>query len=58
MLELSKNHCNLRIDESFLNIIDNLNLEYLDINQNKIDEREKDIFRKRSNAIENIKIIY
>ena len=57
-LELSKNHCNLRIDESFLNIIDNLNLEYLDINQNKIDEREKDIFRKRSNAIENIKIIY
>ena len=57
-LELSKNFCHIRADEAFLNIIDDLNLEYLDMNQNKIDEKEKEIFRKRTNTLEKIKIIY
>ena len=57
-LDISKNHCNIRITEDFLNMIDSLNLENLDINQNKIDEKEKDIFRRRTNALDKIKIIY
>ena len=57
-LDLSKNHCNIKVSEDFLNMIDNLNLEYLDINQNTMDEQEKEIFRKRTNALEKIKIIY
>ena len=57
-LDLSKNHCNIKISEDFLNLIDDLNLEYLDINQNTMDETEKEIFRRRTNALEKIKIIY
>ena len=57
-LDLSKNRCNIRISEELLNIIDYLNLEYLDINQNKMEEKEKELFRKRTNALERIKIIY
>ena len=57
-LDLSKNHCNIRITEDFLNMIDKLNLEYLDINQNQMDEKEKEIFRNRTNNLEKIKIIY
>lgn len=57
-LDLSKNRCNLKISEDFLNMIDNMNLEYLDINQNYMDEKEKEIFRKRTNALDKIKIIY
>ena len=57
-LDLSKNYCNIRIDDDFLNMIDYLNLEYLDINQNPIDEKQKEIFRKRTNTIEKIKIVY
>ena len=57
-LDLSKNYCNIRIDDDFLNIIDYINLEYLDINQNPIDEKQKEIFRKRTNTLEKIKIVY
>ena len=57
-LDLSKNFCNIRINDDFLNMIDYLNLEYLDINQNPIEEKEKEIFRKRTNTLEKIKIIY
>ena len=57
-LDLSKNHCNIRIDDDFLNMIDYLNLENLDINQNPIDEKQKEIFRKRTNTLEKIKIVY
>ena len=57
-LDLSKNHCNIRITEDFLNMVDKLNLEYLDINQNQMDEKEKEIFRNRTNNLEKIKIIY
>ena len=57
-LDLSKNHCNIKVSEDFLNLIEKLNLEYLDINQNTMDEKEKEIFRKRTNALEKIKIVY
>ena len=57
-LDLSKNYCNIRIDDDFLNMIDYLNLENLDINQNPIDEKQKEIFRKRTNTLEKIKIVY
>ena len=57
-LDISKNYCNIRIDDEFLNMIDYLNLEYLDINQNPIDEKQKEIFRKRKNTNEKIKIVY
>ena len=57
-LDLSKNHCNIKVSEDFLNLIEKLNLEYLDINQNSMDEKEKEIFRKRTNALEKIKIVY
>ena len=57
-LDISKNYCNIRIDDEFLNMIDYLNLEYLDINQNPIDEKQKEIFRKRTNTLEKIKIVY
>ena len=57
-LDISKNHCNIRINEDFLNMIESSNLENLDINQNKIDEKEKEIFRRRTNSLDKIKIIY
>ena len=57
-LDLGKNYCNIRIDDDFLNMIDYLNLENLDINQNPIDEKQKEIFRKRTNTLEKIKIVY
>ena len=55
-LDLSKNQCDIKIDENFMKLIENLKLEYLDVNQNTIDD--KDIFRKRANALSNIRIIY
>ena len=55
-LDLSKNQCDLKIDENFMKLIENLKLEYLDVNQNTIDDKE--IFRKRANALSNIRIIY
>ena len=55
-LDLSKNQCDLKIDENFMRLIENLKLEYLDVNQNTIDDKE--IFRKRANALSNIRIIY
>lgn len=57
-LDISKNHCNLRISDDFLNMLDYSTLENLDINQNIFDEQEKDIFRKRTNTLDKIKIIY
>ena len=57
-LDLSKNFCNLEINEEFLNLIEKLKLEYLDINQNNMKADEKEIFRKKTNEFTNIKIIY
>ena len=58
ILDLSKNGCDLIIDDDFLDLIDRLKLEYLDISQNKFKSEEKEIFRDRVNALQDIKIIY
>ena len=57
-LDLSKNSCNIKINEEFLQLIEKLKLEYLDINQNTMEPSEKDIFRNRTNELNDIKIIY
>ena len=57
-LDLSKNSCNIKITNDFLNMIEQLKLEYLDISQNTMDSKEKEEFRKRTNELSNIKIIY
>jgi len=58
ILDLSKNGCDLIIDDDFLDLIDRLKLEYLDISQNKFKSEEKERFRDRVNALQDIKIIY
>ena len=57
-LDLSNNSCNIKIDEAFLKLIEKLKLEYLDINQNIMNENEKELFRNRTNDLNYIKIIY
>ena len=57
-LDLSKNNCNLKIDEDFMKLVESLKLEYLDVNQNLMQSDEKEIFKKRTNELSNIKIIY
>lgn len=58
-LDLSKNKVEIIVTEKFLKIIENLNLEYLDINQNHfVSESDKDKFRTKTNAMEKIKIVY
>ena len=57
-LDLSKNRCNIKIDENFMKLIENLKLEYLDVNQNNMEQDEKEMFRKRTNDLSNIRIIY
>ena len=55
---INQNNCNIKIDDAFLQLIEKLKLEYLDINQNTMDPNEKDIFRNRTNELNDIKIIY
>ena len=57
-LDLSKNNVNIKIDDNFMKIIENLKLKYLDINQNYMKDDEKEIFMKRTNELQNIRIIY
>ena len=57
-IDLGKNQCNLKIDEDFMRLIENLKLEYLDINQNTMQNDGKEIFKKRTNELSNIRIIY
>ena len=57
-LDLSKNNCNLKIDEDFMKLVENLKLEYLDVNQNLMQSDEKEIFKKRTNELSNIRITY
>ena len=57
-LDLSKNNCNLKIDEDFMKLVESLKLEYLDVNQNLMQSDEKEIFKKRTNELSNIRIIY
>jgi hypothetical protein len=57
-LDISKNGCKITVTESFLDLISNLKLEYLDINQNTMDQKDKEDFRRRTNELTEIKIIY
>ena len=57
-LDLSKNSCNIKVDNEFLQLIEKLKLEYLDINQNYMQSNEKERFRNVTNELNNIKIIY
>ena len=57
-LDLSKNNVNIKIDDNFMKIIENLKLKYLDINQNYMKDDEKEIFMKKTNELQNIRIIY
>ena len=57
-LDLSKNNCNLKIDEDFMKLVESLKLEYLDVNQNLMQSDEKEIFKKRTNELSNIRITY
>ena len=40
ILDLSKNFCYIKIDNKFLDLIEKLKFEYLDINQNAMDLNE------------------
>ena len=57
-LDLSKNSCDIKVSTEFLNLIEKLKLEYLDINQNNMDKNDKETFRKKTNDLTHIKIIY
>ena len=57
-IDLSKNQCDLIIDEDFMKTIEKLKLEYLDINQNNMKDDEKEIFQKRTNELTHIRITY
>ena len=57
-LDLSKNSCDIKVTDNFMQLIEHLKLEYLDINQNNMDKKDKEIFRKGTNDLTNIKIIY
>ena len=57
-LDLSKNNCNLKIDEDFMKLVESLKLDYLDVNQNLMQSDEKEIFKKRTNELSNIRITY
>ena len=57
-LDLSKNQINIKVDDNFMKLIESLKLEYLDINQNNFQPDEKEIFRKKTNELSDIRIIY
>ena len=57
-LDLSKNSCHIKVEDEFMKLVEHLKLEYLDVNQNTMDANEKEIFKKRTNDLANIKIIY
>ena len=57
-LDLSKNQCSIKVDNEFMKLVENLKLEYLDINQNTMEASDKEIFRKGTNDLPKIKIIY
>jgi Ran GTPase-activating protein (RanGAP) involved in mRNA processing and transport len=62
-LDLSKNRCKIPIDDEFINIIENLDLESLDISQNfEVSTSDEDMVKRFKEAItkiqEKTKIIY
>ena len=60
-LDLSKNSCNIKVNEDdskFMKLVEHLKLEYLDVNQNMMEASDKETFKKKTNDLTNIKIIY
>ena len=60
-LDLSKNACNIKVNEDdskFMKLVEHLKLEYLDVNQNMMEASDKETFKKKTNDLTNIKIIY
>jgi hypothetical protein len=57
-LDISNNQCNIKIDEDFLDLIEKLKLEYLDLAQNIMDPEEKLIFKERTDKLSDIRITY
>ena len=60
-LDLSKNSCNIKVNENdgkFMKLVEHLKLEYLDVNQNMMEASDKETFKKKTNDLANIKIIY
>ena len=58
-LDISKNKCDLPINEKFLMIIKNIYIESLDISQNFINNAQIELFKKVAKEVQNrIKIIY
>ena len=59
VLDLSKNNCRIKIDDCFLNIIEELQLSSLDISQNELSRDGIESFKNLANRIgDRLKIIY
>ena len=58
ILDISNNQCNIKIDEDFLDLIEKLKLEYLDLELNLMDPEEKLIFKERVDKLSDIRITY
>ena len=58
-LDLSKNNCHIKINDYFLNIIEELQLSSLDISQNELSREGIESFKSLANRIgDRLKIIY
>ena len=59
VLDLSKNNCSIEINNTFLNIIERLQLTSLDISQNELSREGSENFKTLANRIgDKLKIIY
>ena len=59
VLDLSKNNCHIKINNAFLNIIEELQLSSLDISQNELSRDGIECFKNLANRIgDRLKIIY
>ena len=59
VLDLSKNNCHIKINDTFLNIIEELQLSSLDISQNELSRDGIECFKNLANRIgDRLKIIY
>ena len=56
--DISNNQCRIKIDEDFLDLIEKLKIEYLDLEQNIMDPEEKLLFKERTDNLSDIRITY
>ena len=57
ILDLSKNFCYIKIDNKFLDLIEKLKFEYLDINQNAMDLLRNIILKITKQKIKSLKFV-